>query len=245
MSLASVKETYEELGRTDPLYAVLTHKRFRNNRWDPDAFFSSGVREIGRMLEHVEKLGFPLRFDRALDFGCGVGRLSQALADHFQEVVGVDISASMLEEARSHNRHGDRIRFIENTTDDLAVLENDCLDLVYSSITLQHIPPEFASNYIREFFRVLKPGGLACFHVPTGPDYRNSVWRSKAYTLWHRVLRPAGKKIRGLAPVEIHYIPRARVEELVTQSGGRLLDVFGVEKKSISRTSLRYYATKC
>ena len=48
--------------------------------------------------------GLPRARALALDFGCGAGRLSRALAAHFEHVVGVDVSASMIETARALNR---------------------------------------------------------------------------------------------------------------------------------------------
>jgi len=127
VSLAVVKHTYEKLGRSDPMCAVLSDKRFRHNQWDPEAFYRTGKKEIRNVLEYVDRLGLRLRGGEALDFGCGVGRLSRALADHFQRVVGVDISESMVREARRHDGHGGRIEYLVNATDDLQILDDDRL----------------------------------------------------------------------------------------------------------------------
>ena len=59
-------------------------------------FFESGTSDVAFVLEHVH----PREMNKALDFGCGVGRLSLALASKFGNVVGVDVSQSMLKEAR-------------------------------------------------------------------------------------------------------------------------------------------------
>ena len=177
MSLKAVKQTYEKLGRDDPLYAVLSEKKFQHNRWDPQAFFATGVKEIDEVLRYLQKVGCQPQFQRALDFGCGVGRLSQALAEHFPSVVGVDIAESMVERAREFNRFGDHVVYVANASDDLRILDSDSFDFVYSNITLQHIPPEHGKNYLREFLRVLRPGGLALFQVPNGRAYRTGLFR--------------------------------------------------------------------
>ena len=126
--LASVKNTFEALGRDDPLYAVLSRKGLRNNRWDPDEFFDEGKKEIANVMAYLERLDLAVGRHRALDFGCGVGRLSQALADHFDRVIGVDISESMIERAHEYNRHGDRVRYLVNTTENIEDLESATCD---------------------------------------------------------------------------------------------------------------------
>jgi len=244
MSLNSVKRTYEKLGRDDPLYAVLSRKELRHNRWDPAEFFATGRREIREVLQYVDELGLAFERRRALDFGCGVGRLSQALAEHFEQVVGVDIARSMVERAREFNRHDDRVEYRVNTADDLRILESACFDFVYSNITLQHMPPEPAANYIRDFFRVLRPGGVAIFQVPSGKPFRTGSLRAIAYKLRRRYWRPIWKIVRGKPPIEMHYIPREQVERLIEESGARLVDVVQISKKRKRRKNFRYCARR-
>lgn len=59
------------------------------------------------LIEYVRSLNIDCPRKHALDFGCGVGRLTQALAAHFDEVTGVDISPSMIKLAKKYSRHGD------------------------------------------------------------------------------------------------------------------------------------------
>jgi ubiquinone/menaquinone biosynthesis C-methylase UbiE len=244
MTLEIVKKTYEKLGREDPLYAVLSDDKLRHNKWDPAEFFQTGVREIREVLEYVDRLALPLERQRVLDFGCGVGRLSQALAEHFEQVVGVDIAESMVQEARKFNRHGDRVEYRANSTDNLEILDSNSFDFVYTYITLQHIPPEPAENYIREFFRVLRPGGIAIFHVHTGKLYEAGSLRAWLYNLRRRRLRRIWKIVRGRPPVEMHYIARERVERIVEESGGRMADVVDAGEGRRRGRSFRYYAVK-
>ncbi len=245
MSLATVKKTFERYGRKDPLFAVLSRKGLRNNRWDPEEFFRTGVREIGDVLEYVDSLDIPLARQTALDFGCGVGRLSQGLAEHFERVVGVDIAESMVEQAREYNRHGDRVRYLVNTTDRLAALDDAAFDFIYTNKTLQHIPPEPAGAYVREFFRVLRPGGVVVFQVPNGRPYKAGSFGAWLYAVRRGPLRRFWKVVRGRSPVEMHYIPRSRIESIVAQGGARLVDVVDVGKPGRPRNeSLRYCAAK-
>jgi ubiquinone/menaquinone biosynthesis C-methylase UbiE len=225
MSLDHTKKTYEKLGREDPFYAVLTVPRFRHNKWDVREFFETGEREIADILAYVAGRNLPLVRGRALDFGCGVGRLSQALGDHFESVVGVDIAESMVERARELNRHGERVEYMVNAVDHLQVLPSASFDFVYSSITLQHSPPESSRRYIAEFMRLLKPGGIAVFQVPNGKVRTPGSWQDKWYRFRRHQLRRWWKIVRGKPPYEMHYIPRADVEQIVATNGGTMIDI--------------------
>jgi SAM-dependent methyltransferase len=169
MELAEVQKHWDAWGRTDPLWAILTEPTKRYGGWDPAEFFASGERAIAEVMREVDGLGFPsTRRRRALDFGCGVGRLTQALCRHFEECYGVDIAPSMVEQARRYNRHGDRCRYVLNAADDLRGFEDGTFDFVYSFIVLQHVEPKYIESYLREFVRVLAPGGLIDVQIPCG-----------------------------------------------------------------------------
>lgn len=169
MELERLRRTWNELGHTDPFWAILSYPGKECNKWDVAEFFRTGEAEIDEIMKYVETLGVSLCRRRALDFGCGAGRLSQALCRHFQECDGVDIASSMIELARKFNRHGDRCRYHLNTAPDLMLFEDNTFDFVYCNIVLQHIPPEYSARYVVEFLRVLDWNGLAVFQLPSQP----------------------------------------------------------------------------
>lgn len=119
MNIDELKRDWNKLGRKDPLWAIITWPEKKGRRWRPDEFFETGKREIAAVLEYTVSLGLPLNLKRALDFGCGVGRLTPALAAHFDHVAGVDIAASMLQTARKYNRFVERCRYYLNESDNL------------------------------------------------------------------------------------------------------------------------------
>jgi SAM-dependent methyltransferase len=160
-----MSDFWEDAARKDPLWAILSDPAKRNRAWDVDAFFETGRREIARVFSDLRALGYSLQPGDALDFGCGVGRLTQALAPSFQRVTGVDISPTMIRLAERLNRFPDRVRYLVNARPDLVVLPAVSFDFIYSDIALQHIPPDQSRAYIAEFLRVLRPGGLAVFQV--------------------------------------------------------------------------------
>lgn len=94
---------------------------------------------------------------RALDFGCGTGRSSRFLRELSFEVIGVDISEAMLDQARGHDPHGD-YRLV--AAGSLAGLDTGTFDLVLAAFTFDNIPTdEQKTSALRELRRLLAPGG--------------------------------------------------------------------------------------
>jgi SAM-dependent methyltransferase len=163
--LRELRENWDELGRTDPFWAILNDPDRAGARWDRKEFMATGNVEFDRWLDWFLTLGLRPRRRRALDFGCGAGRMSQAIARHFTEVVGVDVAPSMIELARELNdRPG--VTFVHHDRPDLSPFPTRHFDLVYSILVLQHIRPEFTKRYLHEFGRVLAPGGVLAFQLP-------------------------------------------------------------------------------
>lgn len=69
-------------------------------------------------MKYVKSIKINISYSTTLDFGCGVGRLTQPLADHFNWFYGVDIVPSMIELANKYNPHGERCKYILNETSD-------------------------------------------------------------------------------------------------------------------------------
>jgi SAM-dependent methyltransferase len=166
MSLKDLQHSWDQLGAKDAMWAVLTGPLAASRAWDRDAFFQTGVDEIAHALRRVQAVGADVRRGRALDFGCGVGRLSQALAGEFEQVDGVDLAPSMIRQARELNGFPDRCRYHRNDRADLAIFPSSTFDFIYTTITLQHMAPQYSRRYIEEFFRVARPGAVVMFQIP-------------------------------------------------------------------------------
>jgi SAM-dependent methyltransferase len=166
MNLTGVQQAWNELAARDAMWAVLTGAHGTARAWDSAAFFRTGVAEIEAVLDRVRRAGVVPRFHRALDFGCGIGRLTQALGQHFERVDGVDISSAMIARARALNQLGERCHYHQNESERLAGFADNEFDFVYSMITLQHMEPRYSRGYIKEFFRVARPGALVVFQLP-------------------------------------------------------------------------------
>lgn len=181
MDLKELQRNWHELGKTDPFWAVLTDPQKRGRRWDEHEFFKTGDKDVAGLMRYVDSLAIVPQRDRVLDFGCGVGRLTQSFCSYFRLCYGVDIAPSMIELANKYNRRGDRCRYYVNETNDLRIFENDYFDFVCSIITLQHMIPKHSLKYVKEFVRVLRPGGLVLFQVPSERKIVRRPERSEIY----------------------------------------------------------------
>jgi SAM-dependent methyltransferase len=243
MNLRSLRRHWDAYGRQDPFWAILTQPDKVQGRWNADEFFRTGRDEIASVMSYISMLGLTVGTNRALDFGCGVGRLTQALASHFDEVVGIDIAPSMIELARAHDRTG-HCRFVLNDTDSLPGIESGTFDFVYSNIVLQHMEPRFTRRYLAEFLRVLRPGGLLLFQLPAAlvPVWPPVARRGYKALVPEPVLAIC-RRLRlsvEFPRMEGHSLPRSEVVALLTSAGGDVLDVGDDESAGPQWRSYRY-----
>lgn len=181
MDLKELQKNWNQFGEQDPLWAILVDEKKKGGKWDIEEFFKTGREEIAAVLDWVNSLGIPLRRGRALDFGCGVGRLTQALALYFEMCFGIDIAPSMINLAKNYNHFEDKCKYYLNSADNLSLFENNYFDFIYSNIVLQHMEPRYSQEYIAEFIRVLSPGGVAVFQVPSEPAVHGSALPDSAF----------------------------------------------------------------
>ena len=238
-----VRRDWTQLGAADPLWAVLVEPDGRGGRWDPVEFLARGRRDVAAARDWLAELGLPTSWDRALDFGCGAGRLSQALAEHAGAVVGVDVSAPMLDTARSLDRSGGRCTFVLNESADLRLLDDDSVDLVYTERVLQHLPASLVECYLGEFLRVLRPGGVALLHCTTRPLWtsRGVVWRLAPVP----VVRWAQRALLHYpAPMRMTAFSPQRLRAVVTRHGGEMVASRSVDEPETHWAARRYVVRK-
>jgi len=240
MKLRSHHKQWDHLALNDPFWGILADPSKRHGRWDPDEFFARGRSEIAAVMHDIENLGYPRSRNRALDFGCGAGRATQALTDWFDHVTGVDISSSMLDLAQKYNRAGARCVYTLTAHDGLHSFDADHFDFVYSRLVLQHMSPREARRYVREFLRVLRPSGLLLFQLPSRRTYRSVLHR-----LASRLYFVATRRILHLhGVVEMHGVLRDTIVGDIENSGGRLLRVSSDGSAGHEWESFLYAVTK-
>lgn len=246
MSLSRSKKHWEDMGALDPCWAILTEPGTKHGKWDVERFFETGRSEISGLAATSEKLGLPRQHDWALDFGCGVGRLTRALAQDFEHVVGIDISQSMLRQAVVLNRDSN-CQFLLNDSETLPFPAAQ-FDLIYTALVLQHVPSqESIRRYIAEFVRVLKAGGLLVMQLPSYVPLRRRVQARPRLYGW---LRAAGVSEQllygklGLHPIPMRFLPEREVTAIVEHGGGAVLQIVADQRAGPHISSRTYYATK-
>lgn len=198
-----MRAEWNERAREDAHYFVAFGRRDQ----DDEEFFSTGtdlVRELETELKRLDP-AVAVQDRRALEIGCGPGRLLRPMSRHFGEIHGIDVSDEMIAKAK------DKLRNIPNafphhaSGSDLSQFPDNHFDFVYSYAVFQHIPSgNVVFSYLRETVRVLKPGGVARLHINGLPK------TSKVYTTWEGV---------RISSAEVHAFAREHNIRLLSLTG--------------------------
>ncbi len=165
--IRTLADTWDEWAQKDPLWAVLTNHDKKGGLWEKDEFFQTGREHVKIWLKYIKNdLGRTINHGVALDFGCGVGRLTRAYSKYFEQCVGVDISPTMIKLAKKFNKNIKNCNFQLITSNDLREFQSDNFDFISAYIVLQHMSPEHTKRYIKEFIRIMKPNGILMFQIP-------------------------------------------------------------------------------
>ena len=145
---------------------------------DVDGFFALGE-HFAQVL--VDPALPEVQLGRALDLGCGLGRVTRALARRFDEVAGVDVSGEMVRRAQELHPAEEFPNVMFHATDGVHVpLEDESVDFVFSYEVFQHLPShEVIRGNLLEIARVLRPAGLALLHVHRPPG-AGAYWLERA-----------------------------------------------------------------
>jgi SAM-dependent methyltransferase len=200
--------TWDYYGEHHPYYGVLSHGEFRSGVLDERAkerFFASGVEVVDSYIAAAEKAFGTLCYGTALDYGCGVGRLTRRLAERFREVIGVDISPAMLEEARRNLAGRDNVSF------ELAGSESRRpLDFVMSKIVFQHIAPQQGLRILGRLAGRLSSSGVGILDLPV----RYTGGRVRRALSAVRTLLPLREPVMPL-----HIYSLSRLQDILKRSG--------------------------
>ena len=186
-------EIWTCLSQKDPYWSVLTIDKY-HGVLSPERraeFFRTGEQLVSSFLKRAFRLQPQLKLTSAIDFGCGVGRLTLPLCRRVKHVFAVDVSQTMLELCEKNCREEGFYNVIPLKSDDrLSSLDGIEADLVVSSITFQHIRPMRGLQLMEGLIRRLKPDGVLGVFVliagesdqPThGADYRSIQASPESY----------------------------------------------------------------
>lgn len=227
MKLKELQKEWDTFGKVNPKWAIYNKS---GSNISIEEFFKTGEREIDNVRRYLLSRKVSVKKSMALDFGCGMGRLTQAFSKMFNKVYGVDISKSMIELANKYNKYPKKCKYILNDKDNLSVFRNNTFDFVYTNIVLQHMKPKYALAYIKEFLRILRPEGILLFQIPSR---RLMSWQTLVEIIFPKfVVDFTKKKVQG-AVMEMHTIRKEKILEFLEENNAKIVDI--TENKSAGK----------
>jgi len=195
---ASARE-WERFGREDAYFGVLSQEEYRRENLDDATrarFFESGEAHVGWVLGRIrDRRGAEFSPSSVLDYGCGVGRVVLGFAQEAERAVGVDVSRSMLAEARrnAQARGLTNLDLVEPPSLDSMAAE---FDLVHCGMVLQHIARREGLKILDRLLGLVAPGGVAVLQVPFGVSHRTASAFSRAMRLplAHNIVNLVGRR---------------------------------------------------
>jgi SAM-dependent methyltransferase len=218
---------WEALARKEPYFAVLTDERFLTGSLSDDRlreFFASGEADVQRLFDLASTyLGAPMDPKDTLDFGCGAGRLTLALARRAAHVVGVDAAPTMLQLASRHAAAAGvtNVELVPH----LDALSNQQFDFICSLIVFQHIPVERGEALLRQLLGHLRPHGVIAVHFVfdrRGGALKRLARRLRAASpLLHRAVQALQREPLRLPYMQMNSYNRTRIVALMEEAGCR------------------------
>jgi SAM-dependent methyltransferase len=245
---------WQRFGESQPYWAVLTDDKYRPPNIGPETlreFFESGELHLRSVWDVIKKSLDPAFAPRrALDFGCGVGRVLIPLARRCPVPLGVDVAKSMLDEARRNlAERGVAAELVLG--DDVLSSVPGTFDFVHSYIVFQHIPSARGEAIASRLLERLESGGVAALHF----SYRTPISSVQRLLRWARVSIPfaasTANLLRGRSAshpyMQVYEYDTARILEVCRAAGcdqihleftdhGGVLGAFFYCRKRVSST---------
>ena len=155
----SIKSFWNQAADENPYWYVSSYGSYDANR-NLEEFWASG---LAIWTEIKQATGYtPKPADTVVEVGCGVGRLTRAIAPDVGQVMALDISERMLAIARQAGLPNADFRAVDGFA--LPGIPDRSVDLALAFCVFQHLPSHAAlKSYLAELHRVTKPGGMIAF----------------------------------------------------------------------------------
>ena len=209
-----VAREWEELGSSQPVWSVLSREPYKNVQRDtvPQSFYISGEREAKRLVGALRRNGIAPPFTRAVEYGCGLGRVSIPLSRFCRHLDAYDISGSHIELAKRHAAETKVENILFHQVETPSDRPETGYDLYYSCLVFQHNPPPVILRLIRNALEGLAPDGVAVFQLPV--FLKGYEFKLNSYL---------GRRRSG---IEMHAVPQRLVLDIISEKGCRLLDLY-------------------
>src|SRR5258708_31879606 len=183
--LQRMRSDWDRRALDDAYYYVA----FGRKQQAEDEFFATGADTVRSLEAEVKRLDPAIAADmrKALEIGCGPGRLMRPLARNFGEIHGVDVSEEMVRMAAAKLERLPNAHVQSSSGADLSAFPADSFDFVYSYAVFQHLPNrEVVFQYLAEARRVLKNGGILRwqFNGLPGGDRECNTWDGVRMSPW-------------------------------------------------------------
>lgn len=209
--LDHIHRVWTRLGAEEPHWSVVSTADFKPARIQDTIgrFHETGRAEAANLSRLLARVGLAVpRPATALEYGCGVGRVTRWLAPLFDRVIGVDISANHIAEARKYlSAEGVANTEFTHISRVSQIDELPGFDFIYSKIVLQHNPPPVIARILDVLCSKLRPGGAGVIQIPTyAAGY---AFRAKEYL----------EKMDKIAGMEMHVLPQPAVFGILDTHG--------------------------
>ncbi len=232
-------EAWQRWGESEPYYGVMTDPRYLSANLDEARkaeFFATGERYVVQLQATLEKLFGGVHPARAVDFGCGTGRILLPLAAAYPEACGIDVSAAMRRECERNLAAAGAVNATVCSTDVFLAGAEQC-DLLHSSLVFQHIRPAQGFAVLSRLLEHLSDDGVLAlqFCTATGQSaarlfagrVKNRVPGLPALVSWLRNRRALP------APMEMHAYDRQQLDATFLRHGVQIAHVRDFEEAGI------------
>ncbi len=251
-------KTWEQKARENPLYGVMSHEEFIESGADPtakelDTFYARGSEMVSVWISPWLTETRTTNDMRILEFGCGMGRLTNAMAKIHppENVYGIDISGTMISHAIKNTLDACQYSVIEESGS--FPYEDNQFDRIYSYAVFQHISEKrVVESSIREIGRILKPNGHVklnfemAFPAPfEGLPRRDTYAFNQSYLLygWKRI---AGFPVWGLKRKRANNWVGIRLgyKQVITSLSKSGIEVYGLIREPSQKRQMWFLGRK-
>jgi len=227
-------KAWKQYGKKNPYFGVIGTEEYLNENLNEqiiDDFFASGKKYVEEIFEIIHsKFDRTFKAEKILDFGCGPGRLIIPFSKYTKEVIGVDVSQEMIDEAQKNCTKYNVINASFLLSDDnLHCLKDKKFNLVNSFIVLQHININRGEKLIELLIDSLEVNGIGVLHLTYYDNYPNrrvvNFFRNRIHYL-STIMRliqslRKGKQFRNLPQMQMNNYSLNKIFALLQKSNIR------------------------